>query len=305
MSNEVPATPVVPVTPASEPTKAPKTPSAAPTPAPEPEKTPEEKRAELADATNRFRQVAREEARIQAQRRELKAQQAEYEKLRAQVAEIDKAKAEAKRDPLAFMEKHGLTYDDVTQFVLNDKRPTPSLEVKEVREELESIRAEIREREEAAAAERREAEEAAEVARRESYAATINEFKEDLGEFIKGKGEEYELINLWGEHELVYNTIEQYHARTGKILTMKEAADVVEAHLLDTAEKATATKKLLARMSAKKDSEGQRKAEPAQPRTMTGELTPSTPAYSSDAAARSEKDRMARALRALESGGKA
>lgn len=295
----VPATPAVPA-PAVEPEKKVETPPAAP------EATPEEKRAELADATNRFRQIAREEARLQAQRRELKAQQAEYEKLRAQVAEIEKARAEAKRDPIAFMEKHGLTYDDVTQFVINDKRPTPSLEVKEVRDELARAKAEIQEHFEREAEARERAEQEAEEARRESYAQTIKEFKGDLGEFIKGKGEEYELINLWGEHELVYNTIEQYHARTGKILTMKEAADVVEAHLLDTATKAIATKKVSAKMGEKKEkTEGQRATEPTQPRTMTGELTPSTPAYSSDAAARSEKDRMARALRALEGSGKA
>jgi len=295
-----PANPPSPA-PSGNPQKAPET-----TPAPQaappavPAKGEEAPKGERNGLAERFAVLSKREMALQRAARELKAQEAEYRKAAAQLEEINQVRAMAKQDPIAFLEKFGgLTYEEVTQFLLNDRKPTPALEAKAVRDEVQRLREELEERERSRqeAAERRALEE--QERRQEETEQTIRQWKEELSGFVKQQKDDYELINLYGEYDLVADTVEAYHQRTGKVLTNKEAADVVEAHLAEAAEKAIASKKLSARYQKVEKKEDQRQPGSAQPRTVTTDLTANLPAVS-EQRQRSEDDRMARALAALE-----
>jgi hypothetical protein len=249
----------------------------------------------------RFAALARKDASIRKEAAKLKAQEREYAELREYREVHEKIKTEAKRDPVAFLEKYGgLSYDDVTQYLVNDKRPTPSLEVKEVRDEIQRLREEQEDRERRWVAQQREAERMAEDARQHSMEQTLQNFYTEVDNFVKNDKDSYELINLYGEQPLVANVIEEHHKRTGKLLSYKEASDLVEDHLAESAERAIGSKKLQARLATKKtDAEKkveQRITEP-QPRVDNG-LTTSTTTSVVNATSNIDKDRLARAAAA-------
>jgi hypothetical protein len=73
----------------------------------------------------------------------------------------------------------------------------------------------------------------------------INNFKQELENFVTSN-EDYELIRANSAHDLVFNVVEEHYNRTGRVLSNKEAADAVEAHLLEEAKKLLTLKKLAA-----------------------------------------------------------
>ena len=55
--------------------------------------------------------------------------------------------------------------------------------------------------------------------------------------FVDGNSDTYEFIKANGAEEVIYDVVEAHYKESGKILTIKEAADAVESHLEDEAEK--------------------------------------------------------------------
>jgi predicted phage-related endonuclease len=80
-----------------------------------------------AEGANRFAFLAKKEAAIVRQRHELKAQmeamtsqRSEMEKLRAEIDEVKGRKASYRSNPLAALEDAGLSYKELTDFILNN-----------------------------------------------------------------------------------------------------------------------------------------------------------------------------------------
>lgn len=167
----------------------------------------------------RFAALTKKERAIVERERALKAQERE-------VSEWKKAREAARLDPLAFLEANGLSYDQVTQFVLNDRKLTEAQRLALVEERLKK---EDESRAEAAkAAEQREIQE------------TINGHKSAIGEFLSKGGDDFEVTMSHGDEgvELVYQVIEQRYRETfdpetgqGEILPIADAAKEVEAYL--------------------------------------------------------------------------
>jgi len=160
--------------------------------------------------SKRFHQLQKKEAALQK-----KAQ--EIQEARKQVEEFNNYKAQAKLNPLKALEALGLTYEDITDFIANGYEPSPDAKYKELEERFEK-RLKAREDEEA---KRKEAE----------VEFQVKKYKESLYAHIQSKSDEYELINLEGEQEAVWELMDAWYTKHNEILDWDKAAGMVEAEL--------------------------------------------------------------------------
>jgi hypothetical protein len=103
-------------------------------PAPAPEPAPEKPRAD------RFALLARKEQDLLRKQQAVKQQQQILAQQAEQLRAFEQAKKQALLNPLDALKQLGLTYEQITEFVLNDNKPTPNAEVMSVRQELEEFK---------------------------------------------------------------------------------------------------------------------------------------------------------------------
>lgn len=166
--------------------------------------------------TKRFAALTRRERALQERERLFREQQAEVERLR-QSQQI------AKTDPLAFLQAHGLTYQEITDHVLNNGEPTAEFRVRKLEEQIER--------------ERQERERQRQEDRQKEIDTTISGFKSQVKSMIDQQGDTYELIRSQEAYDTVFETIEAYFAKTGQILDVDVAAKHVEEELEQHARK--------------------------------------------------------------------
>lgn len=209
-----------------------------------------------------FQQLAAKERELQKEREAIKAE-------REEIAQYKSAKAQAKSDPLAFMQAHGLTYDEVTNFVLS--KDSPEYAIKQLEKKLEA-------KEEAAKAEQIKAQQEAD-AKREQEA--IGEYMADVKQLAS---EKYELVAASGDYNQVLEVVEKYYLATQKALSPDEALTLVEDYLQGQVDKLLATKKLSGKYKRSETvtSEVEQSAGSSSPKTlsnaMVGHGSPSTEA---------------------------
>jgi DNA repair exonuclease SbcCD ATPase subunit len=170
----------------------------------------EEPKEDSFQMSKRFHQLQKKEAAIQKK-------MAEIQEARKQVEEFNQFKSQAKLNPLKALEALGLTYEEITDFVANGYEPSPDQKYKELEERLERKLKEKDDQE----AKRKELEVENQVKR----------YKESLYAHIQAKSEEYELINLEGEHESVWELMDAWYTKHNEILDWDKAATMVEEHL--------------------------------------------------------------------------
>jgi hypothetical protein len=238
----------------------------------------------------RFAAVMRKEQSALKKLQEVKALEAKIAEEKAKLEAFERTKASAKQDPFKLLEELGLTYEDLTTMMLNDKKPPADLAVRAVRDELENFKRQQEEERQRILVEQQQQAQA-------QQQKIIAEFRAGCLDFVKKHDAEYELINVYDAGNLVVDVIEQHFAQTQKILTTQEAASLVEKHLEEQAEKVFSSKKWKSRTSVPPPVADPEKQVAAQQRTLSNTLTSSTPAAISQ---RVESDRMKRALAALE-----
>lgn len=226
------------------------------TPAPE-EKKPEAKKPD--DFANKFGILAKKE-------RALQKEQAEWKPKIESAKKFEDAQANAKKDPLAYLAAVGLTYEDITEFVVNDKKPTPSLETKAVEDKIKALEKERSDEKEAA--------------KKKAVENAITKFRGDIAEFVKTNAETHELVSLSGDEaqNLIYDVVEDHYEKHQKVLPIAEAAKAVEDYLEKRHQKLAAAKKLQPKpitpkveetKASKQDEDGKQ-----EPTTLNNNLTP-------------------------------
>lgn len=190
--------------------------------------------------SKRFAALAKKERAIQTQKEAMKAEKAELEKMRAEGLSMAEAKAQAKQNPIKFMQSHGVSYEEATQFLLNGSKADP---LQEVKDEFHQFRTEAAEKEAKAA-------EAQVKAQLDDNKAKIAAYHQEASDYVKANVDSYEMIHsdLDENLELIPATIDAQYAASQKVLTFKEAADKVEAYLEAKAEKVARTKKIQAKL---------------------------------------------------------
>jgi DNA-binding transcriptional MerR regulator len=263
-------------------------------PAPAPEPAPEKPRAD------RFALLARKEQDLLRKQQAVKQQQQILAQQAEQLRAFEQAKKQALLNPLDALKQLGLTYEQITEFVLNDNKPTPNAEVMSVRQELEEFKRAQREEQQRLLEEQREMQ-------TQEQQAIIETFREEVGEYVSQHAETYELTNLYGGASLVSDVIEEHYneqRRRGvgapKLLTIPEAAKLVEEHYEELARKAQQTKKFA--VTQQKVASTQAQATTAAPRigpTLSNDLSANV-AAGVPKSPRSDADRIAAALARLE-----
>jgi len=268
--------------PAPEVEAAPAETAPAPAPAPVPEKP----------RSDRFAALARKEAEVFRKQQAVRAQQAELARQAEEVRAFQEAKRQAALNPIDALKQLGLTYEQITEYVLNDNKPTPSAEVQSVRQELEEFKRVQREEQQRLLEQQK-----AMIAQEQQQ--IISAFRDEVNDYVTQHSETYELTALYGGHNLVADVVEEHFKQSGKLLTIPEAAKLVEEHYEDLARKAQATKKFAATQQKVASPQAQTTAPaPKIGPTLSNDL--SAVAAPAPKSPRSDADRIAAALARLD-----
>lgn len=243
-----------------------------------------------------FAALSKKEKALFRQQEALKAEKAAIAADKARIAELEAKYGARPATPKEALERYGYSYRDATEYELNDGAPTAEHLARQAQEEVKKLR------EEQAAREQRQAEEATKRAQAERE-EVIQEFKGEIQSFVTDKAEEYELIKFHEAYEVVYHTIEEHYARTGKLLSIPEGANMVEKYLEKRMDELSSTKKFAKKRQqgdppAPESGFGSKPEATAQRRTLDNTVTSSTPTLIKTP--RVEEDRMKRALAALD-----
>jgi hypothetical protein len=179
----------------------------------------------------REREEAEKAKREAAEEREAaKREREEAAKYRSDKESWEQAIADAKRDPIAFLDRTGLSIDDLVraklgnevspELLIKDAHERTAAETKQLREEIEALKAERKK-------EREEAEARTRAERAEYASRTI---KKQIDETLTANPTKYPLITKLGEQDEIYKLIEgRFIQSKGEIvLSPEEAADEVE-----------------------------------------------------------------------------
>lgn len=200
------------------------------------------------------------------------------EKLRDRLKKIEEFES-VKTNPKKALEMLGLSYDDLTQSILKDGELPPSVEIQRLRDEITGLRDQLKQDKDLEAEEKKK-----NILSAETNAVT--NFKSEIGEYLKGQSDRYELIDFEQAHELVYDVIDEHYNRTinpqtgtGKVMAIAEAADKVEKHLEEKYLKAKEKNKVKAFWSngpkpLTDHLEKQKTSQP--PKTLTNNMGPRT-----------------------------
>lgn len=192
----------------------------------------EQKPAEKPDKfAQKFAALSRKEREIRQRETSLKAREQEIEVRLAKAAEIEALPSKVKESPLEALERLGVTYDQLTELILQQGQEKP--EDKKLAE-IERKIADYEKREREAVVQRQEQ-------ARQSYLA-------ELSAFCKSS-DKYELIQANSAVPVVYQVVEEHYNKTGEILTNEQAADLVESHLEEEAAKLLKLNKIKAKLA--------------------------------------------------------
>lgn len=194
--------------------------------------------------SKKFAALSKKEKQIRQRETQLNAKMAELEaKIKAMEAPKVEEKPQIpiekrlKQSPLETLKELGLSYEKLTELALNDGKMSLDDKMELLKEEMEAKhQAEIE-------AIRNELTNRDKKSEEDKYKEVIQNFMVELTGFVNNT-EDYELIRANDAVPLVYDVIEQHHVKTGRILSNKEAADHVESHLLEEAQKLLKLKKL-------------------------------------------------------------
>lgn len=268
--------------------------------------TPAKTEAEKAPAVSaQFAALAKKEKAIVKQQADIKARESAFAAREAAIAaretKIKESESLWETDVLRALESKGLSYQKLTEMVLSgriapDKAPEDPIQYAKGIEE--KLRKEFADKEAKKEADAKAAAESAKKQQEEELKAAYESYRQEVNSFTKENAAEYELINMYGQQELIIDTVNGYYEKNKRVLSVKEASDLVERHLEDEAKRALTSKKF----SPKNDApvKNNLKEEPKaaqQTKTLSNNLTPT---MSSTLPAATDSERMKRALAALD-----
>jgi hypothetical protein len=209
----------------------------------------------------KFATLAKREKLIAEQKKEIE------EKL-AKIKQFELSKENIKKDPKGALESVGMTLEELIVAHLDQtegKTPSgPSAD-----EKIEALYKKLEEKE------RLEKEREFELQKQAEQQA-IENFKAEMKKTLSSDLDKYELINLYESFDDVFEVIEGYFEETGEILPVEKAAEHVENHLFEEAQKLKKSKKLgLVEAVKEKPQEKQTIATTLSP-TLTNKQTPTT-----------------------------
>ncbi len=162
-------------------------------------------------------------AALAKQKRALQLEKAEFEKQKAELAgggNTQELIASLKSNPLGVLLEHGVTYDQLTEAILNGQQGNPEIQAlkQEIRALKEGVDKSFQTREE------------------QQEESALTEMLYEAEELAK-EGDAFELIRERNAYDQVLRKIHSTYKKTGRVLDVSTAMDIIETQLLSEAEK--------------------------------------------------------------------
>jgi hypothetical protein len=218
--------------------------------------------------------VSREAANLAEKQAQLSSLERDLDQKMEEVGDFQEMLASAKKDPVAFTESLGISYNDYTDEYLKKVGSEPQNESEVVLRKIENLESQIQE-----AQFQREEDQQSMTAERQqaAYASALKEVKG----FVSENPEKFDLIENIGVHDVVLTVIGQHYQSTGEILDTKEACQAVQDHYESEAERYLASDRLLTKLGLSKK-EKQRVQQENSPKTLTNNIGTKAPRYTDE-----------------------
>jgi hypothetical protein len=183
------------------------------------------------DYASKFAKLTHRERELQKQREQIKTERAELEEYR-------QLKEKAKLNPNEVLSKFGISYGELTEKMLtpsDDKLTTLEQRIAKFEDEKREAALQERERED-----------------KQAYENGLGVIKK----YIDDNSDTYEYIQMNNAHDEVMELALKYFKETGKYLSFKECADLVEKHFEDDYDRIVQSKKLQAKFQKGESKEG-------------------------------------------------
>jgi hypothetical protein len=206
------------------------------------EETPEPKVEEKKDDrfATKFAALARKERQIQAREQALKDQEKKFQ-------DFEEKRVKAKESPLPYLEELGWSYQDLTQFILNDQKPSAEMIAKRAEAEVRRLREEQVEKE-------KKAQEEAKRTQEEAQTKALAGVTRGITQYLEANPSTFELTKAHPEgSELVLNVMIAHHEKHGRVLSIPEATESVEKYLESETEKWMGLSKLQKKLKPKEE----------------------------------------------------
>lgn len=165
-----------------------------------------------------FVALAKQEQRLQKELQRLKAEQEAFEKQKSNYVSRELLQA----DPLSALNELGLTYDKLTELQLSQQNPDPN---QQTLEQLEKLKTQLEER--LSSFDQKLADRD-----KQAYEAAVGQIRRDV-QLLVDSDPNFETIKASGEIGAVVELIEKVFHKEGQILSVEEAAKLVEDALVD------------------------------------------------------------------------
>jgi hypothetical protein len=194
------------------------------------------KKQEEERLASKFAALSKREKQLREREKLLNAKlEAEKQKWESETSEKLKSTVsveELRNDPLSAIEKAGLTFEQFAQIILNDGKPTTEMMLsqaeKKMLSKIEDLERKLQEKDQMGEKQREE--------------AAKQNMLSDIQTLVESDNK-YEFIKANEAFDLVIDTMERHYNKTmeeegeGRILSIQEAADAVEAYFEQEAEK--------------------------------------------------------------------
>lgn len=227
--------------------------------------------------------LARKERQFHKMRKEIEAEKAGWKTKQADYESNYVSKSRLTEDPLAVLTEAGISYDKLTEILLNSPNSNDPT--------IRAIRSEIKALKDAQTSSQRAIEERAEAQEQQALKQIGTEVK-----LLVDSDPEYETIKETGMQDAVVELIAQTFDQKGYLMDIEEAAKEIEAHLMTEALKMSKLKKLQPKLKTEQPVSAPVKKE----QQLQTSLRTLTNTVSAQPAVRSgEKERIARAMAAF------
>jgi hypothetical protein len=190
--------------------------------------------------SRQFAQLAKQErqlrAKAQQQEQQIKAREAELaakeEAIKAREQEYTQgyiSKDQLKQDTLRILADSGVSYDELTQQILNQRDTDPRVE-----SYMKRLEAKIADLE----AKAKQSESQAQESQQQAYKAAIKQIETDIRQLV-ANDPSYEVIKSTRSIPDVVELIEEVYKKDGIVMSVEEACNEVEKYLSDEAMKLT------------------------------------------------------------------
>lgn len=216
----------------------------------------------------KFAALARKEKALRSQYQAIKAKE---EALKAKELEYQSKyiqKDKLTQDPMAALQELGITYDQLTNLVLNQPKPE-ELAFQRLQKEIDSVKES-----------QTQTQKNYQEQQTKAYEQAVNQIRNET-KVLVDSDQAFETIKETGNVEAVVELIRSTFEDSGTLLTVEEAAKEVEDYLTDEYSKLASLKKVQERLKPKLEQVLEEKQKQSQPSNQLKTLTSSVTGNSS------------------------